>query len=41
MYKQLQQRGMDSPPVNVSMLGDMKREHEPVACLTAYDASFA
>jgi 3-methyl-2-oxobutanoate hydroxymethyltransferase len=41
MYKQLQQRGMDSPPVNVSMLRDMKQAAEPIACLTAYDASFA
>jgi 3-methyl-2-oxobutanoate hydroxymethyltransferase len=41
MYKQLQQRGMDSPPVNVGMLRDMKKEREPIACLTAYDASFA
>ncbi|HLF12062.1 MAG TPA: 3-methyl-2-oxobutanoate hydroxymethyltransferase [Gammaproteobacteria bacterium] len=41
MYKQLQQRGMDSPPVNVSMLRDMKQTAEPIACLTAYDASFA
>jgi len=41
MYKQLQQRGMDSPPVNVSTLRDMKQAAEPIACLTAYDASFA
>jgi len=41
MYKQLQQRGMDSPPVNVSTLRRMKAEGEPIACLTAYDASFA
>jgi 3-methyl-2-oxobutanoate hydroxymethyltransferase len=41
MYKQLQQRGMESPPVNVSTLAEMKRAGEPIACLTAYDASFA
>jgi 3-methyl-2-oxobutanoate hydroxymethyltransferase len=41
MYKQLQQRGMDSPPVNVATLRDMKQAREPIACLTAYDASFA
>ncbi len=41
MYTQLQQRGMDQPPVNVSTLARMKSEREPIACLTAYDASFA
>jgi len=41
MYTQLQQRGMDQPPVNVSTLRRMKAEKEPIACITAYDASFA
>jgi 3-methyl-2-oxobutanoate hydroxymethyltransferase len=41
MYKQLQQRGSDSPPVNVATLREMKQANEPIACLTAYDASFA
>ena len=41
MYKQLEQRGMSRPPVNVSTLAKMKAEGEPIACLTAYDASFA
>ncbi len=41
MYKQLQQRDMDSPPVNVTTLRKMKEDGEPIACLTAYDASFA
>ena len=40
MYKQLQQREMESPPVNVSTLRDMKESGEPIACITAYDASF-
>ena len=41
MYTQLEQRGMAEPPVNVSTLRTMKEEGEPIACLTAYDASFA
>jgi 3-methyl-2-oxobutanoate hydroxymethyltransferase len=41
MYSQLQQRGMHRPPVNVSTLRKMKADKQPIACLTAYDASFA
>jgi len=41
VYKQLEQRGMAQPPVNVSTLRGMKAEREPIACVTAYDASFA
>jgi len=41
MYKQLQERGQTRPPVNVSTLMRMKVDGEPIACLTAYDASFA
>lgn len=41
MYTQLEQRGMAEPPVNVSTLRKMKAEREPIACLTAYDASYA
>lgn len=41
MYKQLQQREMESPPVNVSTLREMKANREPIACITAYDATFA
>jgi len=41
MYTQLEQRGMAEPPVNVSTLVQMKAKGEPIACLTAYDASFA
>lgn len=41
MYTQLEQRGMAEPPVNVSTLRKMKAEGEAIACLTAYDASYA
>lgn len=41
MYTQLEQRGMAEPPVNVSTLHKMKAEGTPIACLTAYDASYA
>jgi 3-methyl-2-oxobutanoate hydroxymethyltransferase len=41
MYTQLEQRGMPQPPVNVSTLQTMKQKGEPIACLTAYDASYA
>jgi len=41
MYTQLEQRDMTDPPVNVSTLLTMKEKGEPVACLTAYDASYA
>jgi len=41
MYTQLEQRGMVEPPVNVGTLSKMKRDGIPIACLTAYDASYA
>ncbi|MEO0998677.1 MAG: 3-methyl-2-oxobutanoate hydroxymethyltransferase [Pseudomonadota bacterium] len=41
MYTQLEQRHMAEPPVNVSTLNRMQANGEPIACLTAYDASFA
>ncbi len=41
MYTQLEQRGMLQPPVNVATLRKMKADGEPIACLTAYDASYA
>ncbi|MEM9171436.1 MAG: 3-methyl-2-oxobutanoate hydroxymethyltransferase [Pseudomonadota bacterium] len=41
MYTQLEQRHMDQPPINVGTLAKMKAKREPIACLTAYDASFA
>jgi 3-methyl-2-oxobutanoate hydroxymethyltransferase len=40
MYTQLEQRDMAEPPVNVSTLRKMKVDGEPIACLTAYDASY-
>jgi 3-methyl-2-oxobutanoate hydroxymethyltransferase len=41
MYKHLQERYAPRPPVNVSTLIRMKAEGEKIACITAYDASFA
>lgn len=41
MYTQLEQRGMAEPPVNIAILQQMKAAGTPIACLTAYDASFA
>jgi len=41
MYTQLEQRGLTDPPVNISTLRKMKQDREPIACLTAYDASYA
>jgi 3-methyl-2-oxobutanoate hydroxymethyltransferase len=41
MYTQLEQRGMAEPPVNIATLRQMKHDGSPIACLTAYDASFA
>ena len=41
MYTQLEQRGMAEPPVNIATLAKMKTEGKPIACLTAYDASYA
>jgi 3-methyl-2-oxobutanoate hydroxymethyltransferase len=41
MYKHLQERYAPRPPVNVATLVKMKGEGEKIACITAYDASFA
>jgi 3-methyl-2-oxobutanoate hydroxymethyltransferase len=41
MYTQLEQRGMREPPINISTLRKMKQDDVPIACLTAYDASYA
>src|SRR5688572_25431489 len=41
MYKHLQERYAPRPPVNISTLVKMKADGEKIACITAYDASFA
>jgi 3-methyl-2-oxobutanoate hydroxymethyltransferase len=41
MYTHLQERDAVRPPVTVSTLAKMKAEHQKIACITAYDASFA
>lgn len=41
MYTHLQQRGSERPPVTLATLAQMKQRGEKIACLTAYDASFA
>ncbi len=41
MYSHLQERYSTRPPVNVGTLAKMRAEGEKIACLTAYDASFA
>ncbi|MDE0742844.1 MAG: 3-methyl-2-oxobutanoate hydroxymethyltransferase [Woeseiaceae bacterium] len=41
MYTQLEQRSMAEPPINVASLKKMKCDGEAIACITAYDASFA
>lgn len=41
MYTQLEQRGVAEPPVSVATLARMKADGQPIACLTAYDASYA
>ena len=41
MYTQLEQRAMAEPPVNIATLRQKKQDGEPIACLTAYDASYA
>src|SRR6516165_1179165 len=40
MYTHLQ-RDQSRPPVTLSTLARMKEDGEKIACLTAYDASFA
>ena len=41
MYTQLQQRESDRPPVTLTTLAQMRAAGDKIACLTAYDASFA
>jgi 3-methyl-2-oxobutanoate hydroxymethyltransferase len=41
MYTQLQMRDSDRPPVTLGTLARMKAERHKIACLTAYDASYA
>src|ERR1700733_3067365 len=41
MYTQLQQRDSDRPTVTLNTLAQMKQRAEKIACMTAYDASFA
>ena len=41
MYTHLQSRDSTRPPVTLSTLDQMKQHGEKIACLTAYDASFA
>jgi 3-methyl-2-oxobutanoate hydroxymethyltransferase len=41
MYTQIEQRSMSVPPVNIASLMKMKNDGEAIACITAYDASFA
>jgi len=41
MYTHLQERYAERPPVNISVLNKMKAEGQKIACLTAYDASYA
>jgi len=41
MYTHLQQRDAERPPVTLNTLGQMKQRGEKIACLTAYDATFA
>jgi 3-methyl-2-oxobutanoate hydroxymethyltransferase len=41
MYTHLQQRDSERAPVTLSTLARMKAQGEKIACLTAYDASFA
>ena len=41
LYGHLQERRPDEKPVTIATLATMREQGEPIACITAYDASFA
>lgn len=41
MYKHLEKRARETPPITLATLKKMKQDKEPISCITAYDASFA
>ena len=41
MYTHLQREAFEHPPITLSTLAKLKSQGEKIACLTAYDASFA
>ena len=41
MYTHLQSKAREEPPITLSTLRKMKADGEKIACITAYDASFA
>lgn len=41
MYTHLQSKARELPPITISTLRKMKADGEKIACITAYDASFA
>jgi len=41
LYGHLQERRPDEKPVTISTLAKMRADGQPIACITAYDASFA
>ena len=41
MYTHLQSKAREEPPVTIKTLRELKSKQEKIACITAYDASFA
>ena len=41
MYTHLQREAQEHPPITLTTLARLKQQGEKIACLTAYDASFA